>query len=87
MNWLIKLIILPIRLYQRWISPLLGPRCRYHPSCSEFSIEAFSRYGLAIGLLKSVSRLLRCHPLFPGGHEPVEEGWPRIKSDRLRKSA
>ena len=86
MNWLRALVILPIRLYQRFISPLLGPHCRFHPSCSAYSIEAITRYGVFIGGLKSMTRLLRCHPLNPGGYDPVEKGWPRVGSDRHMNS-
>jgi putative membrane protein insertion efficiency factor len=81
MKWLRALAILPIRFYQMAISPWLGPHCRYYPSCSNFAIEALSRYGLIVGGLKSIARLLRCHPLFPGGYDPVETAWPRIGRD------
>lgn len=78
MRWLRKLVVLPIRLYQKTLSPLLGPHCRYSPSCSAFAIEAILRYGIVIGGLKAVARLLRCHPLFPGGYDPVDTAWPRV---------
>ncbi|RJO63800.1 MAG: membrane protein insertion efficiency factor YidD [Myxococcales bacterium] len=86
MTWLRWLFILPIRFYQMAISPWLGPRCRFHPTCSNYAIEAITRYGIVIGLLKSIARLLRCHPLFPGGYDPVENGWPRVGADRQPKS-
>lgn len=81
MRWLRSLAVLPIRFYQVAISPWLGPSCRYHPSCSSFAIEAISRYGILVGGLKSLARILRCHPLFPGGYDPVETAWPRIGKD------
>ncbi len=60
-----------IRLYQRWISPYVPPSCRFYPSCSEYAAEAMSRYGFLRGGLLAVRRLLRCHPLHPGGYDPV----------------
>jgi putative membrane protein insertion efficiency factor len=63
--------IVAIRLYQRWISPYVPPSCRFYPSCSEYAAEAISRYGFLRGGLLAVRRLLRCHPLHPGGYDPV----------------
>jgi len=60
-----------IRLYQRYISPLLGPRCRYYPSCSQYAFEALERHGLLRGLWLALKRIGRCHPLHPGGFDPV----------------
>jgi len=60
-----------IRGYQRWISPLLGPRCRFVPSCSEYALEALERYGAVKGSWLAIKRLLRCQPLCKGGHDPV----------------
>jgi len=57
--------------YQRGISPFLGPRCRFFPSCSEYAHDAVSRYGLLRGAWLAACRLLRCHPFHPGGHDPV----------------
>lgn len=78
MSLIRTLFILPIRLYQLLLSPLLGRSCRFRPTCSEYAIEAIGRYGVIIGGLKSIGRILRCHPLFPGGYDPVENGWPRV---------
>ena len=70
-----KLLTLPflvvIKLYQYLISPVLGPSCRFYPSCSEYACQAFERYGPVKGLLLAVKRLLRCHPFNPGGVDPV----------------
>ena len=60
-----------IRLYQRWISPYTLPSCRFYPSCSEYALEAVSRYGLLRGTWLAARRLLRCHPFHPGGYDPV----------------
>ena len=60
-----------IRLYQRLLSPLLGPRCRYYPSCSQYTLEALQVHGLWRGLWLAVLRIARCHPLHPGGFDPV----------------
>jgi len=59
--------ILPIRFWQRVVSPLIGPRCRYHPSCSEYAAQAIERFGILRGGVLAAWRLLRCNPLSPGG--------------------
>jgi putative membrane protein insertion efficiency factor len=58
------------RTYQRWISPLLGPLCRFHPSCSQYFIDAVRKYGAVRGTLKGLARLARCHPFSTGGFDP-----------------
>lgn len=58
--------------YQRWISPLLGPACRFDPTCSRYASEAISRYGLLRGVGLACFRLLKCHPFHPGGIDPVK---------------
>ncbi len=60
-----------IRAYQRLVSPLLPPSCRFHPSCSHYALEAVTRYGALKGAWLTVSRLARCHPFHPGGFDPV----------------
>jgi uncharacterized protein len=60
-----------IRIYQWAVSPLLGPCCRFHPNCSSYCIEAIETYGLRKGLWLGTKRLLKCHPLHPGGFDPV----------------
>ena len=63
--------IAPILLYQRFISPALGQRCRYHPSCSEYAVQAIGRYGILRGAVLAGWRLLRCNPFSHGGYDPV----------------
>ena len=60
-----------IKTYQYLISPLLGPSCRFHPTCSCYAIEAISEYGVLKGGYLSVRRIIKCHPLHEGGHDPV----------------
>jgi uncharacterized protein len=66
-----KSLILLIRGYQRFISPLLGPHCRFQPTCSHYAIVAISRFGLLKGSWLMVKRILKCHPLHAGGEDPV----------------
>ena len=67
------LLIAPIRVYQRLISPALGPRCRYHPSCSEYAVQAIRSYGVLRGLVLAGWRLLRCNPSSRGGFDYPED--------------
>ena len=62
-----------IRLYQRVISPLLPPVCRYYPSCSQYAAEAIQKHGLIGGSALALRRLARCHPWHPGGVDPVPD--------------
>ena len=64
-------LVLPIRAYQLLLSPLLGPRCRFYPSCSAYAVEAVRTHGPLKGPLLAGRRLLRCHPWNPGGLDPV----------------
>jgi putative membrane protein insertion efficiency factor len=66
-----------IRAYQRLLSPLLGPRCRFYPSCSHYAAEALQVHGLLRGSALALHRLLRCHPLNMGGLDPVP---PKVRN-------
>ena len=65
--------LLPLRAYQRLISPLLGNRCKYYPSCSDYAVQAIERFGILRGLVLAGWRLLRCNPFSHGGFDPVDE--------------
>ncbi|RUM90061.1 MAG: membrane protein insertion efficiency factor YidD [Thiomicrospira sp.] len=67
------LIILPVRFYQLFISPLLGPRCRFYPTCSHYTIEAVQKHGVFCGLWLAIKRITKCHPGNPGGVDPVPD--------------
>ena len=62
-----------IRLYQYLLSPLIGPTCRYAPTCSEYALEAIDRHGAARGTWLALRRLLRCHPWGGSGYDPVPD--------------
>lgn len=64
-------LIFPIRVYQRLLSPLLPNRCRFYPTCSHYAVEAIEKHGAIRGLWLATKRVLKCHPLHPGGHDPV----------------
>ena len=65
--------VLPIRAYQRVLSPMVGQRCRYYPTCSEYAAQAIGRFGILRGLVLAGWRLLRCNPWSDGGFDPVED--------------
>jgi len=75
------LLIGLVRLYQRVLSPLLnlvsGPRCRFHPTCSAYAVQALERHGAVRGSLLTARRIGRCHPLNEGGFDPVPEKLPQ----------
>lgn len=65
--------IIILRVYHYGISPLLGHRCRFYPSCSVYAEQAIKRHGVIKGLYLTIHRILRCHPFHPGGIDPVPE--------------
>ena len=64
-------IILLIKTYQVTLSPLIGPNCRYHPTCSQYMIESIKKYGPFKGVWLGIKRIMRCHPWGGSGHDPV----------------
>ena len=66
-----KFFIRLISIYQRLISPLVGPCCRFHPTCSEYAKEALESHGLVMGMWLTIKRLSKCHPLGGSGFDPV----------------
>ena len=71
--------IILIRVYQYTISPLIGPRCRFAPSCSAYAVTAIETHGFSKGCWLAIKRLMKCHPLNDGGYDPVP---PLSTSDR-----
>jgi putative membrane protein insertion efficiency factor len=69
---LVAIALAPVRLYQTAVSPLLGRRCKYEPTCSAYAVSAIRSHGLLKGLVLAVWRLLRCNPFSHGGYDPVE---------------
>jgi len=78
-----KILICLIQLYRWGVSPLLGPRCRFYPTCSCYAQEAITRHGALAGVYLGLRRLLRCHPWHPGGYDPV----PSTKPTLLRRDS
>lgn len=68
MRWFVLVLL---RAYKRFVSPLLPPMCRFEPTCSMYTMDAVTRYGVTRGLWLGARRLFRCHPLNPGGWDPV----------------
>ena len=88
MNPVTRAVLVPVRVYQRAISPLLPARCKYHPTCSAYAVQALETYGILRGSLIAGWRLLRCNPWSHGGHDPVSAqtlfrsaSLPRTESD------
>lgn len=68
-----RLAIAPIRLYQRFISPMFPRRCKYEPTCSAYAVEAIGRFGVVRGTVLACWRILRCNPFSHGGFDPVRD--------------
>ncbi|MDP5135844.1 membrane protein insertion efficiency factor YidD [Rheinheimera baltica] len=69
----VSLVLTLLHGYQRLISPLFGPSCRFHPTCSHYAISAIERFGVLKGSWLATKRILKCHPLHEGGDDPVPE--------------
>ena len=78
-------LILLIKTYQKTISPMFGQKCRHHPSCSSFGIEAIEKHGPIKGIILTTARVIRCNPWSLGGFDPVPENvnYKKIKSFKL----
>ncbi|MBQ7901305.1 MAG: membrane protein insertion efficiency factor YidD [Clostridia bacterium] len=61
-----------ITFYRKWISPMIAPRCRFVPTCSQYALEAVTKYGALRGSWLAVKRILKCHPFHPGGYDPLK---------------
>ncbi len=77
--WVLYLLI---RFYQLFISPIIGPRCRFYPTCSSYTIEALKTHGVICGSWLAIKRISSCHPGNPGGVDPVPECGCHCKSNR-----
>ncbi|GAB6179182.1 membrane protein insertion efficiency factor YidD [Desulfotomaculum defluvii] len=67
-----QVVILGLIFYQKFISPLKPPTCRFYPTCSQYSKQAIEKYGVIKGLWLTIKRLVKCHPFHPGGYDPVK---------------
>ncbi|WP_428393758.1 membrane protein insertion efficiency factor YidD [Lichenicoccus sp.] len=79
-----RLLVLAVRLYQALLRPVLGPNCRFTPSCSDYAMEAIDRHGAARGSALAMWRVLRCNPWCEGGHDPVPACSPPLESPAAR---
>ncbi|MCK5764070.1 MAG: membrane protein insertion efficiency factor YidD [Clostridiales bacterium] len=67
-----KFLIIIVKLYRKYISPVKPPTCRFYPTCSEYSLQALEKYGAKKGSYLSIKRILKCHPFNSGGYDPLE---------------
>ncbi|MGF7186440.1 hypothetical protein GGQ84_002542 [Desulfitispora alkaliphila] len=67
-----RIIVMLIVFYQKGVSPFLSPRCRFYPTCSQYTLEAIEKRGLITGVVLGFLRILKCHPFHPGGYDPVK---------------
>ncbi len=71
-KYLTNICIYLVRFYRKFISPIKGPTCRFYPTCSQYSLEAFKKYGLIKGIFLTIKRILKCHMFHPGGYDPLK---------------
>lgn len=76
MKILKEIFVVPIKIYRKFISPLLPPSCRFYPSCSAYALEAIERFGIIKGSVLALFRILRCNPFCRGGIDYVPEEFP-----------
>ncbi len=67
-----KILLFLIKIYQKIISPIFGKKCRFYPTCSEYSRQAITKYGAIKGTYLSIKRILKCHPFHKGGYDPLK---------------
>ncbi|WP_138414645.1 membrane protein insertion efficiency factor YidD [Aquibacillus sediminis] len=67
------LFIFIIKFYRKWISPIKPPTCRFYPTCSQYGLESFQRFGFLKGFYLTTKRILKCHPFHSGGFDPVPD--------------
>ena len=67
-----KMLIGLVKNYQKYISPMKPPSCRFYPTCSQYTIEVVSKYGIIKGISMALRRIIKCHPFNPGGYDPVK---------------
>ncbi|MGT2906779.1 membrane protein insertion efficiency factor YidD [Streptococcus dentiloxodontae] len=79
-----KILIAPVRFYQRYISPITPPSCRFNPTCSNYMIQAIEKHGIK-GLLMGIARILRCHPFSKPGDDPVPDYFSLRRNNQLHK--
>jgi len=84
-SWIGAALVLAIRLYQWTLSPVLGNRCRFYPSCSVYALEAIRTHGAARGARLGLKRIVKCHPFHPGGVDLVPHAG-RVRETQLRSS-
>lgn len=70
-----KILISLVRIYQKFISPLFPPSCRYYPTCSNYMIDALKKHGPILGLIMGIFRIIRCNPFIRGGVDPVPDNF------------
>lgn len=80
-----QILLLIIRGYQKFISPMFPPSCRYYPTCSNYSLKAIKRFGAIKGGLMGVARILRCHPFVRGGYDPVPDNFSLKRNQKNSK--
>jgi putative membrane protein insertion efficiency factor len=84
---LAQILVFVVRLYQRTISPWLGSRCRFEPSCSRYAVACLEGHGALRGGLLSIVRLCKCHPFHPGGYDPPPQPTHRAGLEGARAGA
>ncbi len=85
MSALERVVLAPLRVYQRFVSPALPRRCKYHPTCSAYAVEAIKAYGILRGSVLAAWRILRCNPWSHGGYDPVSAQTVFRRPDRAHR--